>query len=570
MMTRRMRMLAATGVTLAALTLTSCHGIPVAGGVHQGLTDLAQAEQEVQYRPDSPMPDATQEEIVRGFLQAASSASNNYDIARQFLTDDYRDQWDPNQSVTIDEGTRKYPIIEDIPMEGEDEIVSVVVNGIASVDERGVLTQLDADESSPFQFGLQEQDGEWRIASAPNGVILDRATFLEVWSVHQLYFTGPKSTLVSDTRWFLKRATMGSHIINQLLAGPTDELTGVAVSSFPTGTKLSSDSVIIEGGTARIDFSSEFEAITEEGRKLVDMQLSSSLYALAGVSKYVVTVGGVEIMSGQVALAQTLMPPKPEGGTSVGVMHSKGYGVLGSTGITADPSYSKVLMPMNPERIVMSRDGRAAVVLAEDGLHWATPQTSFLFDDRPGLLEPTTDPSGYVWTFDPAKPEQINLWHPVSDNITLPTPELVDEKVVAMRLSPDGNRIAILVDDDGASKVLVTGVVRDDNGVPQRFVGLGSPQENWVYGAPLDIDWVDTQRVGVLSAGEGDSTRFTLTGPGLLAETRAGVSKATTIRGGGRLQLTYLLTASGEVLSPQGTSSWQRQAQDISVVTKRG
>lgn len=564
----------ATMVTLMVIltvTLSSCHGIPTSGSVHQGLSDLAQAEQEVQYRPDSPMPDATKEEIVRGFLQAASSATNDYDIAREFLTDDYRTQWDPHLSVMIDEGARRYPLGETVGGTEDEEIVTLVTNTVASIDERGVLTQLDADETSDFQFTLHKEDGEWRIASAPSGVILDRATFLEVWSGHQLYFTGPRSTLVADTRWFLKRGAMGSNVVKQLLAGPTEELTGVAVSSFPTGTALTSDSVIIEGGTARFDFSPEFEALTEDARTLVDMQLAASLYGLPGVSRYVVTVGGVEIMNGQVALAQTLMPPRPDGSTTVGVLTADSFGALTPTGLTEDEGFTAVLGALKPDRIVMSRDNRSAVALTADGLFWAGPESSFQFDDRPGLLEPTTDPNGYVWSVDPAHPEQVSLWHPVNDNVIIPTPELADEKITAVRLSPDGNRIAFLVDDGpDSSRIITTGIVRDDNGTPLRFVSLGSPQTSWVPGTPIDLDWVDSQRVAVLTSGDNDATRFSLTGPGLLTETRTGVPKAKTVRGGGRLQLTHLLTASGEVFTPQGIASWQRQAQGVLAVAKRG
>lgn len=563
MMGKHVGRIALAPLVVVALTLTACQGIPSSGGVHPGLTGFAQSEQEIEYRPDSPMPDADQEEIVRGFIEAGSSPTNSYEIAREFLTREYRSQWDPYASVTIDEGLRDYA-------PGPDNTATMLIGGVASIDERGYLTQIDTDETTQFQFELVQEDGQWRISSAPNGVILDRSTFSDVWSSHQLYFTGMHGTLVPDTRWFLNRATVGTQIVNQLLMGPTEQLTGVAYSAFPTGTRLSSETVLIETGTAHIDLSPEFEAISEEAAELVALQLATSLYSVSGVSSYAVSVGGVELFSGPVGVPQSLAPETVETIGAAGMLTEEGFGFLTTTGWTDDPGFTRVFEGLEPTSIVMTRDGGAALALTDDGILWVSPENSFVLDPREGLIEPTVDTHGYVWTLHPDEPETITLWNRELDTVAIEVPELAGETVVAMRLSPDGTRMAFLVADDRATKVMITGVVRDDNGTPLRFVDLESPSMSWILGAPLDLDWIDAQRVAVLTKGDADSTRYTITGPGLFAESRAGVQGAVALRSGGRSQLTYLLTANGDVSSPQGISGWQRQAQDVTVLTKRG
>lgn len=550
-------------VAVLSLTLTACQGIPTSGGVHQGLSQLTQTEQEVQYRPDMPMPDATQEEIVRGFLQAASSASDDYRIAREFLSREYQAQWDPSLSVTIDEGARIYS-------SGEENAATLQVGGIASIDEQGVLTQLDVNETTQFQFELTQEQGEWRITSAPNGVILDRSTFQDVWSDHQLYFSGARGALVSDTRWFLNRATMGTHIVNQLLAGPTEQLTGVAVSSFPTGTRLASEAVIIDGGTAQIDLSPEFESISEEAYQQVEVQLAASLYSVPGVSSFVVTVGGVELLSGAVAYAGTFAPPITDGGSSAAILTDGKFGFLNTTGFSEEQVFSQAFATLSPSRIVLTRDETAAITLSEQGLHWVSASGTFLFDDRKTLIEPTVDAFDYVWILARNVPEAITVWHPTLSSLTIETPALKGESVTAMRVSPDGNRIAFLLDDGATSRILITGIVRDDNGVPQRLINLEAPSESWVQGAAIDLDWIDSQRVAVLTQGDSGSTRFTTTGPGQFSEARAGVQGAVALRGGGRFAQTYLLSKTGDVSTPQGTSGWQRQMQNVDVLAKRG
>ena len=563
MIKRRMTRRIAIPVVALGLMLTACQGIPTSGGVHQGMQDFSRSEQTIEYRPDSPMPDASPEEIIRGFLEAGSSPTNGYEIAREFLTHDYRAQWNPNVSATIDDGRREF-------IEGPDDTATMMIGGIATIDEGGSLTQIDTDETTQFQFELAHEDGEWRIASAPNGVILDRSTFSDIWSSHQLYFTGSRDTLVPDTRWFLNRATVGTYIVNELLSGPPEALTGVAYSAFPTGTRLSNDAVIIDNGTVHIDFSPEFESISEAAIEEVKLQLATSLYSVSGVSSYEVSIGGAELFAGPVGMPQTLAPESVETVTAAGILSDGTFGFLSTAGLNDDARFTDIFTELDPTHIVMNRDDEAAFALAPGGLYWVTRDGATLIDGRDELLEPTVDPLGYAWLMTADDPGMMTLWHPEHEAYTLETPELADERVVALRVAPDGNRMALLTSDRNVSKILIVGIVRDDTGAPQRFVDLESPSVSWTLGAPLDLDWVDASRVAVLSQGEADATRFTLTGPGQFTEARSGVQGAVALRSGGRSQLTYLLSDAGDLSAPQGTSGWQRQVQDVQVLSKRG
>ena len=76
---------AACVALIAAITLAGCAGIPGSGGVQPGLPDINQAEQLVQFSAFGPTAGATQEELVRGFLTAANSPSDDYSVAREYL-----------------------------------------------------------------------------------------------------------------------------------------------------------------------------------------------------------------------------------------------------------------------------------------------------------------------------------------------------------------------------------------------------------------------------------------------------------------------------------------------------
>src|SRR5690606_2051499 len=110
---------------LAVLAVTACQAIPASGPVREGLSDFNQAEQQVQFNPDGPAVGATQEEIVRGFVLAASSSADEYAVAREFLAPTYRDEWDPSLGVFVDEGS------QDFHSEG-DNIGLLSLSGIAT------------------------------------------------------------------------------------------------------------------------------------------------------------------------------------------------------------------------------------------------------------------------------------------------------------------------------------------------------------------------------------------------------------------------------------------------------
>ena len=65
---------------------------------------------------------------------------------------------------------------------------------------------------------LVEEDGEWRIADAPDGIVLSRFHFAELFRAHSLHWLTPDGTrAVPEVRWFERTATTAaSRIIDAL------------------------------------------------------------------------------------------------------------------------------------------------------------------------------------------------------------------------------------------------------------------------------------------------------------------------------------------------------------------
>jgi hypothetical protein len=89
------------GIALS-FSLASCASIPQDGMVLTGPNVETEADQEnLYYSPSGPDEGATKEQILNGFLNAGTGPQNDYAVAREFLTADFRNVWSPNDRVII-------------------------------------------------------------------------------------------------------------------------------------------------------------------------------------------------------------------------------------------------------------------------------------------------------------------------------------------------------------------------------------------------------------------------------------------------------------------------------------
>ncbi|WP_244304763.1 GerMN domain-containing protein [Leucobacter viscericola] len=275
----RRRIVQVVAAAVAMLTLAGCNAIPSSGPVEVGLTDLRQVDQLVQFNPPGPTPGSSQEDVVRGFVLAATSSAEDYSVAREYLTNDYANQWDPNAGVLIDDGDR--------PFRDEGDSVGVLsLTLVANVDEHGEMLPANSGPSTDMRFELQKVGDEWRISSAPNGIILDRSDFLAIWSSHELNFVGTGGYLVPETRWYLTRAALATEIVNGLLAGPSERMRESVRTAFPAGSALLNGTVPVANGHAKVDFTGDL--LDAEPRTIDEIaaQLSASLRLVQGVTSF--------------------------------------------------------------------------------------------------------------------------------------------------------------------------------------------------------------------------------------------------------------------------------------------
>ncbi|SJN08242.1 LpqB [Leucobacter sp. 7(1)] len=554
--TRRGRVLGA--LLASGVMLAGCSAIPTSGPVQGGLKDLQQVDQVYQYKPSGPIAGASQEDLVRGFVLAATSSVDDYATAREFLTSEYSSQWDPYYGVLIDEGTRPYRADSDTA-----GVLSLATT--AKLDSAGDMLPVAPGPSMEMRFEFERVAGEWRISSAPSGIILDANTFSTIWSSHQLYFVGAGNLLVPETRWFLTRTALVTEIVGALLEGPGERMREVVRSGFPVGTSLASNSVPVVDGKARIDLTNTVLEASPAAMGEIRQQLKTSLQTVPGVTGFELSVEGTPLRP---TPDEEINAPRPVTTTQApAVMIGEEFGTVVSGEFTPWQGLGASLHDFDPEAITLSADEQAAALLGDSGVTRVDANGAILVDGRAGLLEPSIDPLGYVWTVPRADSDTLLATAPDGTATEVATPWLAGRSPAAVRLSPDGSRVAALVADGDESHVLVSGVIRDENGVPLRTVA-DADTKLWAAGTPRDLDWVGQLSFAALT-GVGAAGKVTVGGVGLFGIERTSVPGGVHVSGGGGRSALRVLGADGDLFSPQG-AGWQRSEDEIDVLAKRG
>ncbi len=549
-MKRMWRALAAIAVVAA---LGGCAGLPTSGPVQPGPVVTAEAvAPDVTFRPNAPQPGATPEQIVDGFVTAASGPQNDWQTARLYLAADYREEWKPQAGVIVD------VLADRLYVSTGEDTITLQVTPRATVDAGGTYTDSDGATTPPLAYSLAQQaDGEWRITNAPDGILLDEDVFRSVFhSYSVMYFDPTWEFLVPDLRWF-PTYNAATRIADALVNGdPAPWLTDSVVTAFPENVDLV-PSVPVPGGVAQAQLSEQALAVDQTTLDRMQTQLSASL-ATAQVSQVEMLVEGARIDARRVATQDTMVDARAL------VLTPEGFGYLVSGDLTPIPGLSEAIARLSPVAVQVGRDRVSAAVRLADGSAALVRDDGRVtpLDGRPGLLDPTIDPFGTVWTVPGGEPGAMLATTADGDVIAVSGAWTGANRIHSMQVSRDGTRMAAIV-AFGARRVLaVAGVVRDSDGVPR---ALGEPVVlAGISGEGNDVGWLDTLTIGAISA-DGEQTRFVEQPVGGMVSSvdapdgaveLAGVNIATAVR---------LRTADG-ALFVRRSSNWVQTATDVTVL----
>jgi hypothetical protein len=540
---------------IASLVLAGCSGIPQSGAPRIGQPVPGTEDPEVQFIADSPQAGATQEQILRGFIDAASSPREDYATAREFLAPKIRSTWDPDLNVIVDEAAqRSYVSADEMSMQ-------LTVAPLAEVNAQGEYTEFSTRTPLTQGYSFTKVKDEWRISVAPDRVILDSQRFNDVFGSYALTFFDPSwSYLVPDLRWFPSRTSTGTRIVKALLDGPSPLLTGAVTTAFPEGTTLTKGAVPVVGDVAQVDLSSEVFQADDVTLQRMQAQLAGSLTGVSAINSVSVTVNNSTETIPALTVTSPRTDPRPL------VLSGDGFGFL-SNGDALErlPGISEQVESLQPNAVVVNAAHSVAAARTGAGVFAirASGTEPLRVDSRPGLVAPSLDMFGYIWSVPASSPASLVVSRSDGSQTAVKTSWPEASSILSLAVSRDGTRVVALVRVGNEPRLLVAGIQRDRDDMP---VSLGDPQVLAVgSGTAVATTWVDDLTVATLTNTGDGSAEIVKQVIGGQSERLQGPAGAVSLVAGSGLRQLRALVVGGELMALR-TSAWQVVGAGIALI----
>ena len=538
---------------LALLVLAGCATLPTDLDVQTGPELVATTGQDfAYYSPSGPVAGATAQEIVSGFLAAGTGPQNDYAVAREFLSQEFAQRWQPEAETLVRFGV---PVFR----ESGDSVLLVDVNVSARVDENGRYSDEQPTSASSLRFQLLQQDGEWRIAAAPNLTVVTAPVFSVVFNAFPVYFVDSrKNALVPDLRWFPSRASTPTKLVNALLAGPTPWLDRGVTTAIPEGTRLTINAVSIENGVARVDFDANALAADNLDRQIMLSQLRSTLLQISGINEVALSVNNS---------VQEIEPSALQGRSTLGatfVLDDEGVKRLNAVDSIPLSGTEAVVRNYEPTAFSLTDDAARVAFLAETGIYLLEREgpsvTVTRLSETAAVASLEFDSLGTLWVFPSDASQDVEVYDSRGVARTL-TSELTGTRIYGA-ISPEGSRLVqAVVVPTGESIINVQTISRDSTLMPLRI--NDGFEIKPVIGLPISLTWHGSNAIRVLEEsiiGLSTLSEYPLTGP--RRPLTVPPIKGKQILSGSSSIATYMISEDGDLWILTG-NTWRSNAEGV-------
>jgi hypothetical protein len=378
------------------------------------------------------------------------------------------------------------------------DTATVTVGGKVQANLSGTGGYVVPDASARVKgqptFDLVKDDGQWRIKSAPPERLLTSLLFNLDYQLRNLYFFDQTTDtyLVPDPAYVPLQATqveLTTNLVNDLIKPPGDWVSpNATLSAFPQGTRLID--VTVPGGTAMVNLSIPISKGTNV-TKLKEQISAQLLYTLTGSGQAGSVVQSVELSVNGVPWSppnsqenpvqrKTQAKYWPPAGASSEFYYTDSAGWLVGQDVThgtltgtptridhLGKGYSQIAVsPGSPG----SPGNQYVAALTSSGALYAGPLDGRLTRQHgAGYLSISWDPEDDLWANTASQVWQLpgpdNPGQPFGQ--PLPVPVTVQNSdttantgpFTALRVAPDGVRMAIIVQSPSNGSVLYFGAI---------------------------------------------------------------------------------------------------------------
>ncbi|TPQ17451.1 LpqB family beta-propeller domain-containing protein [Streptomyces sporangiiformans] len=504
---RRLPMRVVAYIGCGSVLLTGCASMPDNG-------DLRDVE--ASQRPDAqvrvfampPRENAQPEEIVQGFLEALTSDDPKFETARQYLTEDASKGWHPSLSTTVlADGPNA---VSERPGSREitgDYAYALTGEKVAEVDKQ--LAYEPAEGTYRETVHLTEQKGadgtkQWRIDRLPQGVVLGKSDFQRHYvSVNKYYFAAnspaaDQARTVADPVYVRAQVDPVTHMVRALLKGPTKWLARAVRSKFPDGVALRKSVKTLtpdDQNSLAVPLNKKADGIGQSQCTEMAAQILFTLQDLTPTG-----IDEVELQRSDGSQLCVLREDRAETIAShAGKSVEYEYFIDGERRLVRIPAGSdqepvpvpgalgdggKALRTAAVSRdeesaAGVSLDGRSLYVgsLASGGSLGDPVLKSKAKSEDDGLATPSWDANDDLWVADrdPKNPRLLMLQKGMGEPVAVRTPG-IEGRIEAVRVGADGVRIALIVQKDGKTSLLIGRIERRTGSGGQPIVTIHEPR----------------------------------------------------------------------------------------------
>jgi hypothetical protein len=482
------------GLVLACLLgTTGCVGMPDDGPVVETQTEVDAGEELGYFNdPRPPTPGESPADIVTHFLDAQAAIPIQTNTASEYLTPEFAASWRPGRA-TVTYAAASLP-------QGSNQI-TVELDGANRIDARGRWRGSLSRNASELTFSMRRVDGEWRIADAPDALVVPESWFSQAYRRADLYYFDPSARILVPEPVYVPRGEQFvTSLVSALLRGPVGESQRVERTLIPPGLAVDLSVRVVDGDVAEVPLTGEAAVPTQQDAELMVAQLARTLSQDPSLSEFRVTINGepLALAGGSTTFSidrGDAYDASSVQSTSLLFGLREGRLVLGPPDVlsqadgpfgAADQGLRSVGVDLAGARVagVSGQGDRVLVTDVRDPEADVTEVVSGGTD----LLPPAWDFADRIWLLDRSEDgARVSVIRRGTQR-ELRVPGITGKDVRHFLVSRDGSRMVAVVRDGQGDHVVVSRI-RYQGGLPQS----GS--------AAQEIAWDDVTRLSVIDIG---------------------------------------------------------------------